>query len=111
MTRIDPGDSYLSGVLPAVIVFGLGLTLVVAPVTATVLAAADERHSGIASGVNNAVARVAGLLAVAVLPVVAGLTGDKFYDPATMTTASTWRCWSAPPSPPRRRPRLVHDQL
>ena len=67
------------------IVFGLGLTLVVAPVTATVLAAADARHSGIASGINNAVARVAGLLAVAVLPLIAGLTGDKFYDPAAMT--------------------------
>jgi EmrB/QacA subfamily drug resistance transporter len=84
MTRIEPGDSYLSSVLPAVIVFGLGLTLVVAPVTATVLAAADARHSGIASGINNAVARVAGLLAVAVLPLIAGLTGDSFYDPAAM---------------------------
>jgi EmrB/QacA subfamily drug resistance transporter len=85
MTQIDPGDSYVSSILPAVIVFGLGLTLVVAPVTATVLAAADSRHAGIASGINNAVARVAGLLAVAVLPVVAGLTGDSFYDPAKMT--------------------------
>ncbi len=85
MTRIDPGDSYASSVLPAVIVFGLGLTLVVAPVTATVLAAADSRHSGIASGINNAVSRVAGLLAVAVLPVIAGLTGEKFYDPSAMT--------------------------
>jgi hypothetical protein len=85
MRRIDPGDSYVSSVLPAVIVFGLGLTLVVAPVTATVLAAADSRHSGMASGINNAVARVAGLLAVAVLPLIAGLTGDKFYDPAAMT--------------------------
>ncbi|HEX3735680.1 MAG TPA: MFS transporter [Solirubrobacterales bacterium] len=85
MSQIDPGDSYVSAVLPAVIVFGLGLTLVVAPVTATVLAAADMRHSGIASGVNNAVARVAGLLAVAVLPVAAGLTGDSFYNPAKMT--------------------------
>jgi EmrB/QacA subfamily drug resistance transporter len=84
MTRIDPGDSYVSSVLPAVVVFGLGLTLVVAPVTATVLAAADTRHAGIASGINNAVARVAGLLAVAVLPLIAGLTGDKFYDPAAM---------------------------
>ena len=84
MTRIDPGDSYVSSVLPAVIVFGLGLTLVVAPVTATVLAAADARHSGIASGINNAVSRVAGLLAVAVLPLVAGLTGEKFYDPEAM---------------------------
>ena len=85
MLRINPGDSYVSTVLPAVIVFGLGLTLVVAPVTATVLAAVDSSHSGIASGVNNAVARVAGLLAVAVIPVVAGLTGDKFYDPDKMT--------------------------
>jgi MFS family permease len=85
MTRISPGDSYVSSVLPAVIVFGLGLTLVVAPVTATVLAAADARHAGIASGINNAVSRVAGLLAVAVLPLVGGLTGDAFYDPASMT--------------------------
>ena len=84
MTRIEPGDSYLASVLPAVIVFGAGLTLVVAPVTATVLAAADARHAGIASGINNAVARLAGLLAVAVLPVIAGLTGDSFYDPVAM---------------------------
>ncbi len=85
MSQIEPGDSYLASILPPVIVFGLGLTLVVAPVTATVLAAADSRHSGVASGVNNAVARVAGLLAVAVLPVLAGLTGDSFYDPVKMT--------------------------
>jgi EmrB/QacA subfamily drug resistance transporter len=85
MTQIDPSSSYLTAILPPIVVFGLGLTLVVAPVTATVLAAADSRHSGVASGVNNAVARVAGLLAVAVLPVVAGLTGDSFYDPAKMT--------------------------
>jgi EmrB/QacA subfamily drug resistance transporter len=85
MTQISPGDSYLTAILPPIIVFGLGLTLVVAPVTATVLAAAESRHAGLASGVNNAVARVAGLLAVAVLPVIAGLTGDSFYDPAKMT--------------------------
>jgi hypothetical protein len=84
MTRIDPGDSYVGTVLPAVIVFGAGLTLVVAPVTATVLAAADSRHSGIASGINNAVARVAGLLAVAVLPIIGGITGDAFYDADAM---------------------------
>jgi MFS family permease len=85
MLRINPGDSYVSTVLPAVVVFGLGLTLVVAPVTATVMAAVNSANSGIASGVNNAVARVAGLLAVAVIPVIAGLTGDSFYDPDKMT--------------------------
>jgi len=85
MTRIGPGDAYVSSVLPAILVFAVGLTLVVAPVTATVLAAADARHAGIASGINNAVARVGGLLAVALLPLIAGLTGDSFYDPASMT--------------------------
>ena len=84
MTTIDPGDSYISSVLPAVVVFGLGLVLVVAPVTSTVLAAADERHAGVASGVNNAVSRVGGLLAVALLPALAGLTGDRFYDPSAL---------------------------
>jgi EmrB/QacA subfamily drug resistance transporter len=86
MLRIEPGGTYLADVLPAVLVFGIGLTLVVAPVTATVLAAVDSSHSGIASGVNNAVARVAGLLAVAVVPVLAGITGDKFYEPSHMTS-------------------------
>jgi EmrB/QacA subfamily drug resistance transporter len=84
MMRISPGDSYVAGVLPSILVFGIGLTLVVAPVTATVLAAADSRRSGIASGINNAVARVGSLLAVAALPLAVGLTGDQFYDPASM---------------------------
>jgi EmrB/QacA subfamily drug resistance transporter len=86
MTRIGPGDSYVGYVLPAVLVFAAGLTLVVAPVTATVLAAVADRNAGIASGINNAVSRVGGLLAVAVLPLVAGLTGDRFYDPSAMTS-------------------------
>jgi EmrB/QacA subfamily drug resistance transporter len=85
MTQIEPGDGYVESVLPAVAIFGLGLTLVVAPVTATVLAAADARHSGIASGINNAVSRVGGLLAVAVLPLIAGITGNSFYVPTKMT--------------------------
>ena len=85
LTALDPGDSYVASVLPAVTIFGLGLTLVAAPITATVLAGADDRHAGIASGVNNAVARVANLLAVAALPVIAGITGDSFYDPTEMT--------------------------
>jgi EmrB/QacA subfamily drug resistance transporter len=85
MTQINPGDSYLAAVLPAVVLFGLGVTLVASPVTATALAAVDASHAGLASGVNNAVARVANLLAVAALPVIAGITGKRFYHPATMT--------------------------
>jgi len=81
MSEIDIGDDYVTSVLPAVVVFGLGLSLVVAPVTATVLAAADPRQAGVASGVNNAVARTAGLVAVAVLPIVGGLSGADYQDP------------------------------
>ncbi|SMD00792.1 MFS transporter [Kibdelosporangium aridum] len=87
MMRIEPGASYLTEVLPAVVIFGLGLTTVVAPVTATVLAAAEDRHAGVASGVNNAIARTGGLLAVAVLPAVAGLNGEAYADPAALTSA------------------------
>lgn len=84
MTRIGPGAGYAEAVLPAVVVFGLGLAATVAPVTATTLAAADERHAGVASGVNNAVARTAGLLAVALLPPIAGLTGNAFQQPTVV---------------------------
>ena len=58
--------------------------MVVAPVTATVLAAADARHSGVASGVNNAVARTAQLSAVAVLPLIAGISGDDYQNPEAL---------------------------
>src|SRR5216684_38584 len=75
LTRIGPDASYLADVLPGIAVFGLGLSATVAPLTATVLASADVRHAGVASGVNNAVARAAGLLAVAGLPLAVGLSG------------------------------------
>jgi EmrB/QacA subfamily drug resistance transporter len=74
MTRIGAGADYFTTVFPAVVVFGLGHAFTVALLTATALSAADERHAGVASAVNNSVARVAGLLAVALLPAVAGLT-------------------------------------
>ncbi len=80
-----PGASYVYGVLPGVLVFGIGLAIVVAPVTATVLASAPDHHAGVASGVNNAVARTGSLLAMAVLPAAVGLTGDDYANPAVMT--------------------------
>ena len=67
LARVDSDAPYLSGILPAVLLFGLGLAMTVAPLTTTVLDAVEERHVGIASGVNNAVARVAGVLAIAAL--------------------------------------------
>lgn len=81
MVLITPGRSYWVSTLPAVVVFALGLSLTVAPLTSTVLAAASEQHAGIASAVNNTVARAAGLLAVATLPVVAGIAGADSLDP------------------------------
>lgn len=81
-TRIGPHASYLADVLPVAVLFGLGLAATVAPLTATVLASADVRHAGVASGVNNAVARAAGLLAVAGLPLAVGLTGADYRQPA-----------------------------
>ena len=85
LSMVQAGDGYLSGVLPPVLLFGAGLGITVAPLTTAVLAAADERHAGVASGVNNAVARAAQLLAVAVIPVAVGLTGDAFSNPAVFT--------------------------
>ena len=73
LVRAEPGASYLSGVLPGIAVFGLGMTLTVAPLTSAVLASVEEQHVGAASGVNNAVSRIASLLAVAVLPLAAGI--------------------------------------
>ncbi|MDQ4104214.1 MAG: MFS transporter [Actinomycetota bacterium] len=86
MLRIGPGASYVIDVLPPVVVFGAGLALIVAPLTATVLDAAPDRYAGAASGVNNAVARAAGLLAVAVVPVVAGISGDDYTDPLAFSS-------------------------
>jgi len=70
LLRVGASSDYVTEVLPAILVFGLGLSATVAPLTATVLDSVEERHVGIASGVNNGVARVAGLLAIAVLGAV-----------------------------------------
>jgi MFS family permease len=76
LSRVAPGSSYLSGVLPGMLVFGLGLAITVAPLTAAVLAAVDDHHAGVGSAINNAAARIASLLAIAVVPAMAGLSDD-----------------------------------
>jgi EmrB/QacA subfamily drug resistance transporter len=85
LTRIGAGSSYWVDVLPGVIIFGCGLSLTVAPLTATVLGAAPEQFAGVASAVNNDVARTAGLIAVAVLPPLAGITNSDFGNPVTFS--------------------------
>lgn len=80
-TRIRTG-AYLGEVAPGVVVLGLGLATTVAPLTSTALAAAPTERAGVASAVNNAVARAAGLVAVALLPSLAGITGTGYLQPA-----------------------------
>jgi MFS family permease len=83
--RVHGDGDYLTQVLPAVLVLGLGLATIVAPLTATALSAAPAEHSGIASAVNNDVARTASLIAVAILPALAGITGEAYLHPAELT--------------------------
>ena len=82
LVPLDADARYVVDVLPGLTVFGLGLAVMVAPLTSTVLAAAPDDHAGIASGVSNAVARAGSLLAVAALPAAVGLTGAAYADPA-----------------------------
>jgi hypothetical protein len=84
---VDEEVDYLRDVAPGLTVFGLGLALMVAPLTATVLAAAPDEHAGVASGVNNAVARAGSLLAVAAHPVAVGLRGEQYADPRAFDAA------------------------
>ncbi|MEP7370343.1 MAG: DHA2 family efflux MFS transporter permease subunit [Dermatophilaceae bacterium] len=87
MSRIPSHPSYVLNVLPAVGLLGLGLSMTVAPLTASVLAAAPDNLAGTASGVNNAVARTAGLIAVAALPALVGLSGGAYADAALLAPA------------------------
>jgi EmrB/QacA subfamily drug resistance transporter len=97
---VAPGDTYWSGVLPGAVVFGLGLALTVAPLTAAVLASVGDAFTGVASGVNNAAARLAGLLAVASLPALAGISGagsmaaglDRGFTDAMWISAAVCAC-------------------
>jgi len=93
LVRVGPSGGYWPTIFPAVIVFGLGLSITVAPLTATVLAAAGPEHAGIASAINNDVARASGLVAVATLPLVAGLTGRAALDPYTFSAGFGMAMW------------------
>ena len=82
---IDEDTGYFTGVLPGMLVFSCGLVLLVAPLTSSVLAAAPDRYAGIASGINNAVARTGSLLAVSALPAVVGIGGADYQDPSVFS--------------------------
>jgi EmrB/QacA subfamily drug resistance transporter len=85
LSRVDGGSSYWTGVFPGVLLFAFGLAELVSPLTVAVLAAAPDRHAGVASGINNAVARAGTLLAVAALPAIVGLAGAEYRDPTALT--------------------------
>lgn len=86
LARTSSDTSYASGVLPGVVVLGLGLAITVAPLTATALNSLSDEHAGLASAVNNDVARLGTLIAVAVLPALAGITGNSYLHPAKLSS-------------------------
>ena len=85
LARTTTDSSYASGVLPAMLVFGLGLATTVAPLTATALGSVAGEHAGLASAVNNDVARLGGLIAVAILPTLAGISGASYLHPTELS--------------------------
>lgn len=87
MSRLPEGGAGAVEVLPPVIVLALGMAITVAPLTATVLGSVEDRYAGVASGVNNAVSRAAGLLAVAALPALVGLSGEGYADASLLHPA------------------------
>lgn len=108
--RIGPHAGYWTAVLPVALLFGLGLASLMPPLTASAMNSAPDSLAGLASGVNNAVARVAGLLWIAALPPITGLTGAAYADPMQFRFSFAQVSWICPPvrsAPSGRRP----DQL
>jgi EmrB/QacA subfamily drug resistance transporter len=96
--RIGPDASYWTAVLPVAVLFGVGLASLLPPLTATAMNSAPDSLAGLASGVNNAVARVAGLLWIAALPPLTGLTGAAYTDPVQFQSSFgriSWICAAA----------------
>ncbi|MGJ5754435.1 EmrB/QacA subfamily drug resistance transporter [Streptomyces puniciscabiei] len=87
MLRVGRDADYLTDVLPALLVMGAGMVTLVAPLTATVLASVDTARAGLASGINNAAARAAGLIAVAALPLLAGMGPEAYRVPSAFDAA------------------------
>jgi hypothetical protein len=81
------GPNYWTTIFPGVMVFSIGLTLLVAPLTTTVLAALADNFAGVASGINNAAARAGSLLAVAALPLLVGLSGEEYAQAGPLTAS------------------------
>ena len=96
--RIGPHAGYRTAVCPVAVLFGLGLAALLPPLTASAMNSAPDSLAGLASGVNNAVARVAGLLWIAALPPLTGLTGAAYTDPAQFRSSFaqiSWICAAA----------------
>jgi MFS family permease len=96
--RLGPHAGYWTVVLPVALLFGLGLASLIPPLTASAMNSAPDSLAGLASGVNNAVARVAGLLWIAALPPITGLTGASYTDPVQFQSSFaqiSWICAAA----------------
>jgi EmrB/QacA subfamily drug resistance transporter len=91
--RVGAHAGYWTVVFPLAVLFGLGLASLIPPLTATAMNSAPESLAGLASGINNAVARVAGLLWIAALPPLTGLTGAAYTDPARFQSSFTQISW------------------
>lgn len=95
LARASSDAFYPTGVLPAVLVFGVGLGITVAPLTATALGSVGVEHSGLASAVNNDVSRAGGLVAVAVLPALAGISGTAYLHAVALAGPFRTAVWIA----------------